>query len=182
MKRNLTLILLAFSYLMPVMGMPYKEARDQALYLTDKMAYELNLNSQQYNDCYEINLDYFLSVQTPDEVYGPYLAYRNADLRHILLDWQFRIFSAVDYFPSLSPLRSEPLLLFASAGFLGLSWRTWPCTFHPRILCRPQTEMGWRNTGQRRLSASQLHPYHGLSSRSWFSSRRTSPGFSTRQP
>ena len=102
MKRNLTLILLAFSYLMPVMGMPYKEARDQALYLTDKMAYELNLNSQQYNDCYEINLDYFLSVQTPDEVYGPYLAYRNADLRHILLDWQFRIFSAVDYF--LHPL------------------------------------------------------------------------------
>jgi len=102
MKRNLTLILLAFSYLMPVVGMPYKEARDQALYLTDKMAYELNLNNQQYNDCYEINLDYFLSVQTPDEVYGPYLAYRNADLRHILLDWQFRIFSAVDYF--LHPL------------------------------------------------------------------------------
>ena len=46
MKRNLTLILLAFSYLMPVVGMPYKEARDQALYLTDKMAYELNLNNQ----------------------------------------------------------------------------------------------------------------------------------------
>ncbi|MCR5820973.1 MAG: hypothetical protein K6F94_08540 [Bacteroidaceae bacterium] len=98
MKRNLTIIILAFSYLLPVMGMPYKEAREQALYLTDKMAYELNLNSQQYNDCYEINLDYFLSVQTPEEIYGPYLAYRNADLRHILLDWQYSIFTAVDYF------------------------------------------------------------------------------------
>ena len=78
--------------------MGYEEAREQARFLTDKMAYELNLNDQQYNDCYEINLDYLLSVETADDIYGDYLAYRNADLRHILLDWQYTIFAAADYF------------------------------------------------------------------------------------
>ena len=66
------------------------------------MAYELNLNSQQYEYCYEINLDYLMSVQTADDAYGAYLSYRNADLRHILYDWQYTAFAAVDYF--LRPL------------------------------------------------------------------------------
>ena len=78
--------------------MSYEEAREQARFLTDKMAYELNLNDQQYNDCYEINLDYLLSVETADDIYGDYLAYRNADIRHILYDWQYTIFAAADYF------------------------------------------------------------------------------------
>ncbi len=84
-------------------GMSYSEARQQALFLTDKMAYELNLNEQQYEDCYEINLDYMMGVVTADDVYGPALNYRNADLRHILYDWQYDIFMAADYF--LRPLR-----------------------------------------------------------------------------
>ena len=38
-------------------AMSYEQARNEALFLTDKMAYELNLNDEQYEAAYEINLD-----------------------------------------------------------------------------------------------------------------------------
>ena len=95
-KYILSLVLCCLT--MSLSAMNYNEAREQARFLTDKMAYELNLNEQQYNDCYEINLDYLMSVTTADDVYGDYLAYRNADIRHILYDWQFSLFAAADYF------------------------------------------------------------------------------------
>lgn len=79
-------------------AMSYEEARDRARYLTDKMAYELNLNDAQYNDAYEINLDYLMNIRTESDAYGVYWEYRNADLRHILYDWQFSIFHAADHF------------------------------------------------------------------------------------
>jgi len=90
--------MLSFSSILSLSAMSYSEAREQARFLTDKMAYELNLNDQQYSDCYEINLDYLLSVETADDLYGDYLAYRNADIRHILFDWQYSLFAAADYF------------------------------------------------------------------------------------
>ena len=39
-------------------AMSYEQARQQALFLTDKMAYELNLTDDQYEAAYEVNLDY----------------------------------------------------------------------------------------------------------------------------
>ena len=36
-------------------AMSYEQARQQALFLTDKMAYELNLTNEQYEAAYEIN-------------------------------------------------------------------------------------------------------------------------------
>ncbi len=98
MKKMIFTLMLSFCSILSLSAMSYAEAREQARFLTDKMAYELNLNDQQYNDCYEINLDYLLSVETADDIYGDYLAYRNADLRHILYDWQYTIFAAADYF------------------------------------------------------------------------------------
>ncbi len=98
MKKILATLAMAFGCILSAAAMSYEEAREQALFLTDKMAYELNLNDEQYEYCYEINLDYLLSVETADDVYGNYLAYRNADLRHILFDWQYTIFAATDYF------------------------------------------------------------------------------------
>ena len=98
MKKLILSILLACSAF-AAQAMSYEQARAEARFLTDKMAYELNLNDQQYNDCFEINLDYFLSLSTQsDLMYGNYLAYRNADLRHILLDWQWTLFATADYF------------------------------------------------------------------------------------
>lgn len=98
MKKYILSLALSCLAILPLSAMSYEEAREQARFLTDKMAYELNFNDQQYNDCYEINLDYFLSVQTAGDVYGDYLSYRNADLRHILYDWQYSLFVAADYF------------------------------------------------------------------------------------
>ena len=79
-------------------AMSLERAQAEALYLTDKMAYELNLNEQQYNDAYEINLDYFLRVDSPGDVYGDYYSYRLNDLRCILHDWQYSLLTAADYF------------------------------------------------------------------------------------
>ena len=43
-------------------AMSYKQAREQALFLTDKMAYELDLTEEQYEAAYEVNLDYLMSI------------------------------------------------------------------------------------------------------------------------
>lgn len=79
-------------------AMSFERAQEEALYLTDKMAYELNLNDQQYNDAYEINLDYLLRVDSPSDIYGDYYSYRLGDLRSILHDWQYSLLMAADYF------------------------------------------------------------------------------------
>lgn len=79
-------------------AMSYKQARQQALFLTDKMAYELNLTEDQYEAAYEVNLDYLMSVDTYDDPYGAYWRQRNMDLSYILLDWQYRTYLNATYF------------------------------------------------------------------------------------
>lgn len=79
-------------------AMSYEQARQQALFLTDKMAYELNLTEDQYEAAYEVNLDYLMSVDTYDELYGAYWRQRNMDLSYILLDWQYRTYINATYF------------------------------------------------------------------------------------
>mgnify|MGYP000059762968 CR=1 FL=1 len=61
-------------------AMSYSQAREQALFLTDKMAYELNLNEEQYDAAYEVNLDYLMSINTYDDLYGTYWTQRNLEL------------------------------------------------------------------------------------------------------
>lgn len=79
-------------------AMSYEQARQQALFLTDKMAYELNLTDDQYEAAYETNLDYLMSVNTVDDLYGVYWRQRNLDLSYILLDRQYRSFLNATYF------------------------------------------------------------------------------------
>ena len=79
-------------------AMSYEQARQQALFLTDKMAYELNLTDDQYEAAYEVNLDYLMGVNTVDDLYGAYWRQRNLDLSYILLDWQYRSFVDAAYF------------------------------------------------------------------------------------
>ena len=79
-------------------AMSYEQARLQALFLTDKMAYELNLTEDQYEAAYEVNLDYLMSVDTYDDLYGAYWRQRNMDLSYILLDWQYRTYINATYF------------------------------------------------------------------------------------
>lgn len=79
-------------------AMSYEQARQKALFLADKMAYELNLTEEQYEACYEVNLDYFMRITTMDDLYGDYWMRRNLDLSYILLDWQYQSFINASYF------------------------------------------------------------------------------------
>ncbi len=79
-------------------AMSYEQARQQALFLTDKMAYELNLTDDQYEAAYEVNLDYLMSIDNYDDLYGSYWRQRNMDLSYILLDWQYQAYLNASYF------------------------------------------------------------------------------------
>ena len=79
-------------------AMSYEQARNEALFLTDKMAYELNLTDEQYEAAYEINLDYLMGVTSRDDVFGVYWERRNLDLSYIMLEWQWNAFCAATYF------------------------------------------------------------------------------------
>lgn len=79
-------------------AMSYEQARREAYFLTDKMAYELNLTPDQYDAAYEINLDYLMGVATVDDVYSDYWRRRNLDMSYILLQWQWDAFCAATYF------------------------------------------------------------------------------------
>ena len=103
MKRRLYTLVLTVSLALGLNAMPYSVAREQALYLTDKMAYELRLNSWQYEQVYQTNLDYFLSIDSEPQAYGAYWTYRNDDLYYILQDAQYRLYSTIDYF--LHPIK-----------------------------------------------------------------------------
>ena len=79
-------------------AMSYEQARNEALFLTDKMAYELNLTEEQYEAAYEINLDYLMGVTGRADVFGTYWERRNLDMSYILYDWQWNAFVAATYF------------------------------------------------------------------------------------
>ena len=79
-------------------AMSYKVARDEALFLSDKMAYELNLSTAQYDAVYEINLDYLLMVDSRADVRGIWWDRRNADLRYVLTPWQYEKYARLSYF------------------------------------------------------------------------------------
>ncbi|MBP1614065.1 MAG: hypothetical protein H6Q13_1513 [Bacteroidetes bacterium] len=90
-------------------AMSTSRVRQETRFLTDKMAYELNLNTAQYNDAYEINYDFIYSIRnTMDNVvrgeewalneYYYYLDIRNDDLRWVLNDLQYRRFMRTEYF------------------------------------------------------------------------------------
>jgi hypothetical protein len=83
--------------------------RKEALYLSDKMAYELGLTNSQYDDIYEINYDFIYSLRnTLDYVVDGYqwamddyydaLDLRNDDLRWVLSSSQYRRFLKLEYF------------------------------------------------------------------------------------
>ena len=79
-------------------AMRYSEARSEALFLSDKMAYELGLNSQQYAAVYEINLDYLMSIGDRRDAFGSWWKRRNADLRYVLSPWQYDRYIRLSYF------------------------------------------------------------------------------------
>ena len=79
-------------------AMSYNAAKNEALFLSDKMAYELNLTAAQYEAVYEINLDYLMSLNGHGDVFGIWWDRRNADLRYVLNSWQFDKYVALSHF------------------------------------------------------------------------------------
>jgi len=79
-------------------AMSYKEAKKEALYLSDKMAYELSLTDAQYDAVYEINLDYMMSVNGRNDVYGVWWDRRNTDLQYVLTAYQYNKYIGLSYF------------------------------------------------------------------------------------
>ena len=79
-------------------AMSYNAAKNKALFLSDKMAYELNLTAAQYEAVYEINLDYLMSLNGHADVFGIWWDRRNADLRFVLNSWQFDKYMSLAHF------------------------------------------------------------------------------------
>ena len=86
MKKILTLAMMMVVAI-SANAMSYSMAKNEALFLSDKMAYELNLTNAQYDAVYEINLDYLMSVNGRDDVFGIWWNRRNADLKYVLNAW-----------------------------------------------------------------------------------------------
>lgn len=98
MKKLIISLVSLFALTVSANAVSYEQARHQALFLTDKMAYELNLTDDQYEAAYEINLDYLMSIDDYDDLYGLYWERRNLDLSYILHDWQYRMYRDAAYF------------------------------------------------------------------------------------
>ena len=79
-------------------AMSYSAAKHEALFLSDKMAYELNLTAAQFDDVYEINLDYLMSVNGYSDAYGKWWNRRNNDLKYVLTAYQYEKYMKLNYF------------------------------------------------------------------------------------
>lgn len=79
-------------------AMTYSQAREEALFLTDKMAYELGLYESQYDAVYEINLDYLMALNYQDDLYSTCWTRRNLDLSYVLTAAQYNMYISRTYF------------------------------------------------------------------------------------
>ena len=94
------LVILAVMMVMAISAkaISYEDAKEDALFLTDKMAYELSLTDEQYEAVYEINLDYLMCLNKSADLFGVYWERRNDDLRFVLSDWQYEKYLTIEYF------------------------------------------------------------------------------------
>ena len=90
--------------------------QQEALFLSDKMAYELNLSVQQYEAVYEINLDYMMALSVNDDIFGFYWERRNEDLSYVLSVYQYRSYMAREYFSTMSVRATMPPIGATTTG------------------------------------------------------------------
>ena len=97
MKKMMILAVMIISVI-SANAISFTQARNEALFLSDKMAYELNLTDAQYNAVYEINFDYIMSVNGKNDVFGVWWDRRNTDLRYVLTPSQYNRYIGMSYF------------------------------------------------------------------------------------
>ncbi len=107
---RILMVLVMLIVTIPVMGaMSTTKVRQNTRFLTDRMAYELNLTQNQYDDVYEVNYDFINNVRyIMDDVsrgdyyaidrYYDFLDVRNDDLSWILSSSQYSRFINKEYF------------------------------------------------------------------------------------
>ena len=151
MKRYLLTLLIVLTGTLSAKALSYSEARDRAWFLTDKMAYELNLTPDQYDRVYQVNLDYFMSIAYESDCYGHYWSYRDTDLRFILWDWQYRLYVTLDYF--YRPIR-----------WVRSAWH-YPICDHYRYgyyyYERPRVYVSYHGCNWKRRGHNDVSPYKG---------------------
>jgi len=90
-------------------AMSTSKIRETARFLSDRMAWELDMTPQQYDDCYEINYDFIFAINpimgdvargylSAINMYYTYLDWRNDDMRFILNAAQYARFLQLEYF------------------------------------------------------------------------------------
>lgn len=163
MRRTIFTIAVMLTAAVSANAMSYEQARDEALFLTDKMAYELNLTDEQYDAAYEINLDYLMGVATVDDVYGPYWERRNLDFGYILLDWQWEAYLAATYF-------YRPLYFAAGLWHFAI-YSHYPRRdyfyFHrPSVYASYRGGHSWNRNGGRSYYQSRTNAFHGTTNHS----------------
>lgn len=133
-------------------AMSYEAARDQAWFLTDKMAYELNLTPAQYDLVYQINLDYLMSIDRASDCYGYYWTYRDADLSYVLFDWQYSLYATLDYF-------YRPIRWLHSAWYYPVFDRYRRGYYY---FTRPTVYINYRGGMWARRGHNDVSPYRGV--------------------
>lgn len=98
MKKIILSLLTVILGSMQAQALSVERSREEARFLTDKMAYELDLTDDQIQDIYEINYDYFRSLGPVDGFYDSYYNRRYQDLHYVLYGWQWTEFLAREYF------------------------------------------------------------------------------------
>ena len=152
MKKTIMIMVTLLAMATTTKAMTYAQAREQALFLTDKMAYELNLTEEQYEAAYEINFDYLMQISGTGNVYAAPWRQRNIDLSYILYDWQYAAYEAASYF-------FRPV--FWNDGYWHFSiYSHYPHRTH-FYFPRPAAYVSYRGT----------HSWHRNSGRSWYVNR-----------
>lgn len=118
MRRIISIMLTAIIATTSAYCMTTSKIRTHARFISDRMAYELDLTTMQYEYCYEINYDFIYNINPfMDDVvmgytdaidhYYDYLDMRNEDLRYVLNASQYARFRENDYF--YNPIYSNGL-------------------------------------------------------------------------
>ena len=98
MKKIFLTLITMVTMTISAQAMNFSQAQQEALYLSDKMAFELGLSNSQYEAVFEINLDYMSALSSGNDIFGIYWEHRNQDMKYVLTGSQYRTFQGRDYF------------------------------------------------------------------------------------
>lgn len=158
MKRSLVLFLAALmSTAFCSAAMSNSKVRKETRFLTDKMAYELKLNTEQYNDVYEINYDFVSGIRyLMDDVmrgeewamdhYYDCLDVRNDDLRWVMSNRQYSRFMQAAYFYRPVYISGGRWSFRVYITYTNVSHFYFPVPYHYRTYCGGHYRTNYANS------------------------------------